>query len=260
MVFALVDAALAVLVIIAILAIAVVAARSLISVVTEYERAVFFRLGRIREATKGPGPIVRIPGIDRVIKVPLRVEAVDIPSQQVITADNVTVSVDAVVYFQVTDPVAAVLGVDRYRFASERVAMTSLRSIIGRFQLDDLLAHRGEVNSELRAVIAAATTSWGVEVRQVEVKDISLPPELLRAMARQAEAERERRAKVIAATGELEASKELAEAADRLTSSPGALQLRTLQTLAEVATEKNSTLVLPIPIELLNTFGVNRQK
>lgn len=254
-VFAAVGSILVVFLIVVFLVLAAVVIRSLFTVVTEYERAVFFRLGRIRVAAKGPGPIVRIPGIDRVVKVSLRVEAIDIPSQQVITADNVTVAVDAVVYFQVTDPVAAVVGVDRYKFASERVAMTSLRSIIGRFQLDDLLAHRGEVNAELRAVIAASTVSWGVDVRQVEVRDISLPPELLRAMARQAEAERERRAKVIAATGELEASKELAEAADRLSESPGALQLRTLQTLAEVATERNSTLVFPLPIEILSAFS-----
>ena len=182
-----VAAAVAVVVVILVILAAALVGRSLFTVVTEYERAVFFRLGRIRESAKGPGPIIRIPGLDRVVKVSLRVEAVDIPSQQVITADNVTVAVDAVVYFQVIDPVAAVVGVDRYRFASERVAMTSLRSIIGRFQLDDLLAHRGEVNTELRAVIAASTTSWGVEVRQVEVRDISLPQELLRAMARQAE-------------------------------------------------------------------------
>src|SRR5205807_1274845 len=216
--------------------------------------AVFFRFGRIRPGAKGPGIVVRIPGMDRVVKVTLRVEVVDIPPQAVITSDNVTVQVDAVVYFQVIDPVKAIVGVDNFRFASQRVAMTSLRSIIGRFELDDLLAHRDTINSELRSTIAASTETWGVEVRQVEVRDISLPAELLRAMARQAEAERERRAKVIAATGELEASQELAEAATKLTSSPGALQLRTLQTLAEVATEKNSTLIFPIPIELLDVF------
>jgi regulator of protease activity HflC (stomatin/prohibitin superfamily) len=150
--------------------------------------------------------------------------------------------------------VKAILGVDNFRFASQRVAMTSLRSIIGRFELDDLLAHRETVNEELRDKIAQSTSAWGVEVKQVEIRDITLPPELLRAMARQAEAERERRAKVIAATGELEASQELSEAAQRLSESPGALQLRTLQTLAEVATEKNSTLIFPIPIELLSLF------
>ncbi|MGH9068937.1 MAG: slipin family protein [Acidimicrobiales bacterium] len=227
---------------------------SVFRVVTEYERAVFFRFGRVRPSAKGPGVVTRIPIVDRVVKVNLRVEVVDIPPQAVITADNVTVSVDAVVYFQVIEPIKAIIGVDNFRVASQRLAMTSLRSIIGRHQLDDVLAHRDKVNTELRATIAASTQSWGVEVRQVEIRDVSLPQELQRAMARQAEAERERRAKVIAATGELEASRELAEAADRLTQSPGALQLRTLQTLAEVATERNSTMVFPIPIELLTAF------
>lgn len=231
---------------------------TILIIVTEYERAVFFRLGHIREGAKGPGIVVRFPLIDRVVKVSLRVEVVDIPAQAAITADNVTVQVDAVVYFQVIDPVQAILGVDSFKFASQRVAMTSLRSIIGRFELDDLLAHRETVNDELRDKIAVSTGAWGVEVKQVEIRDITLPPELLRAMARQAEAERERRAKVIAATGELEASRELAEAATKLATAPGALQLRTLQTLAEVATEKNSTLIFPIPVELLaalNSIG-----
>jgi regulator of protease activity HflC (stomatin/prohibitin superfamily) len=227
---------------------------SILIVITEYERVVFFRLGHIKEGAKGPGVVVRLPLVDRVVKVTLRVEVVDIPAQAAITADNVTVQVDAVVYFQVLDPVQAILGVDNFRFASQRVAMTSLRSIIGRFELDDLLAHRETVNDELRVKIAQSTGAWGVEVKQVEIRDITLPPELLRAMARQAEAERERRAKVIAATGELEASQELAEAATTLASAPGALQLRTLQTLAEVATEKNSTLIFPIPVELLATL------
>jgi regulator of protease activity HflC (stomatin/prohibitin superfamily) len=225
-----------------------------VKIVTEYERAVFFRFGRIKMSAKGPGVITRIPGVDRVVKVNLRVEVIDIPHQSVITSDNVTCQVDAVAYFQVIDPVKAVVGVDSFRFASLRVAMTSLRSIIGRYHLDDLLAHREAVNDELRATIASSTTGWGVEVRQVQVRDITLLQELLRAMARQAEAERERRAKVIAATGELEASRELSEAADRMNMSPGALQLRTLQTLAEVATERNSTLVFPIPVEMLAAF------
>jgi regulator of protease activity HflC (stomatin/prohibitin superfamily) len=231
-----------------------IVARSVFIVVPEYQRAVLFRFGRVLGKARGPGLVIRIPVVDRVVKVNLRVEVVDIPSQAVITQDNVTIQVDAVVYFQVVEPVRAVIGVDNFRFASQRIAMTSLRSIIGRYELDSLLAHREDVNSELRATIARTTTEWGVEVRQVEVRDINLPPELLRAMARQAEAERERRAKVIAATGELQASTELAEAADKLTASPGALQLRTLQTLAEVAAEKNSTLVFPIPVELLSMF------
>jgi regulator of protease activity HflC (stomatin/prohibitin superfamily) len=232
---------------------------SCVIVVTEYERAVLFRFGRVRPDASGPGIVFRMPMVDRVQKVNLRVEVVDIPPQAVISKDNVTLQVDAVVYFQVVDPVRAVVGVDSFRFASQRVAMTSLRSIIGRFELDDLLAHRDEVNNELRAQISTSTEAWGVEVRQVEVRDITLPAELLRAMARQAEAERERRAKVIAATGELEASKELSEAATQLTESPGALQLRTLQTLAEVATERNSTLIFPIPIELLDVFRKDAQ-
>ena len=227
---------------------------SAIRVITEYERSVFFRLGHVRPEAKGPGVIFRIPMVDRLVKVTLRVEVVDIPPQAVITKDNVTIQVDAVVYFQVVDPVQAVLGVDNFRFASQRIAMTSLRSIIGRHELDNLLAHREDVNNELRTVIAASTHHWGVEVRQVELRDITLPAELLRAMARQAEAERERRAKVIAATGELEASSELSEAAAKLYESPGALQLRALQTLAEVASEHNSTLVFPVPIELLTGY------
>lgn len=231
--------------------IALITVRSVLIVVPEYQRAVLFRFGRVLGKALGPGLVVRFPVVDRVQKVNLRVEVVDIPSQGVITMDNVTIQVDAVVYFQVVEPIRAVIGVDNFRFASQRIAMTSLRSIIGRYELDSLLAHREDVNSELRTVIARNTAEWGVEVRQVEVRDIILPPELLRAMARQAEAERERRAKVIAATGELQASTELAEAADKLTSSPGALQLRTLQTLTEVAAENNSTLVFPIPVDIL---------
>ncbi|MDA8046755.1 MAG: slipin family protein [Actinomycetota bacterium] len=231
-----------------------VLARSVLSIIPEYQRAVFFRFGRVRGEARGPGVIFKLPIMHRVVRVNLRVEVVDIPSQSVITQDNVTIAVDAVVYFQVVDPIRAVIGVDNFRFASQRIAMTSLRSIIGRYELDSLLAHREDVNSELRATIARSTAEWGVEVRQVEIRDVTLPPELLRAMARQAEAERERRAKVIAASGELQASEELSAAADRLAASPGAMQLRTLQTLAEVATERNSTLIFPIPVELLAMF------
>jgi regulator of protease activity HflC (stomatin/prohibitin superfamily) len=238
----------------AVVVVVLIGLRATLLVVTEYERAVLFRFGRVLGAARGPGLIRRIPFVDRVVKVNLRVEVIDIPSQAVITQDNVTIAVDAVIYFQVVEPVRAVIGVDNFRFASQRVAMTSLRSIIGRYELDSLLAHREDVNAELRVTIARSTTEWGVDVRQVEVRDISLPPELLRAMARQAEAERERRAKVISATGELQASAELAEAADKLSASPGALQLRTLQTLTEVAAEKNSTLIFPIPVELLQLF------
>jgi regulator of protease activity HflC (stomatin/prohibitin superfamily) len=235
-----------------VLAVAVmIVLRMVLIVVTEYQRAVFFRFGRIRQAAKGPGLIVRIPAVDRVVKVNLRVEVVDIPPQTTITKDNVTLQVDAVVYFRVVDPVKAVIGVDNFRLASQRIAMTSLRSIIGRHELDNLLAHREDINNELKANIALATVGFGVEVHDVQIRDVVLPPELLRAMARQAEAERERRAKVIAASGELEASVELSAAARKLSESPGSLQLRALQTLAEVATEHNSTLIFPIPIELL---------
>lgn len=233
--------------------------KSILTVVTEYQRAVFFRMGRIRQQAKGPGVIVRVPGMDRVVKVNLRVEVVDIPPQTTITKDNVTIQVDAVVYFRVVDPVRAVIGVDNFKLASQRVAMTSLRSIIGRHELDNLLAHREDINSELKANIALSTEGFGVEVHDVQIRDIVLPSELLRAMARQAEAERERRAKVIAATGELEASKELSAAARTLASSPGSMQLRALQTLAEVATEHNSTLVFPIPIELMSLLSGNGQ-
>lgn len=231
--------------------VAMIVLRSIMTVVTEYQRAVFFRFGRIRAEAKGPGLILRIPGVDRVVKVNLRVEVVDIPPQSAITADNVTLQVDAVVYFRVVDPVRAIVGVDNFRLASQRIAMTSLRSIIGRHELDNLLAHRDDINNELKAQIALSTQGFGVEVHEVQIRDITLPTELMRAMARQAEAERERRAKVIAAKGELEASRELSEAATMLASAPGSMQLRSLQTLAEVATEHNSTLIFPIPIELL---------
>ncbi len=223
-----------------------------IKVIPEYERAVFFRLGRVVNQARGPGVIIKLPWIHRMQRVTLRVEVVDIPPQSVITADNVTVQVDAVVYFQVVDPVNAIIGVDNFRFASQRVAMTSLRSIIGRHELDNLLAHRDDINNELRAQIARHTHNWGVEVRQVEIKDIVLPTELVSAMARQAEAERVRRAKVISASGEQEASKGLANAAATLMQSPGAMHLRTLHALTELlGSENNSTIVVPLPIELL---------
>jgi len=223
-------------------------------VITEYERSVFFRLGHVRPEAKGPGVIFRIPIVDRLVKVTLRVEVVDIPPQAVITKDNVTIQVDAVVYFQVVDPIQAVLGVDNFRFASQRIAMTSLRSIIGRHELDNLLAHRDDVNNELRTVIAASTHHWGVEVRQVELRDITLPPELLRAMARQAEAERERRAKIINSEGEFQAAERLKDAALVIADHPVALQLRYLQTLLEIGSTNSTTIVFPAPIELLRPF------
>ena len=228
-----------------------VLARYVLSVIPEFQRAVFFRFGRVIGEPRGPGLVFKIPIVDKVVRVNLRVEVVDIPSQSVITQDNVTISVDAVVYFQVVDPVRAVIGVDNFRFASQRIAMTSLRSIIGRYELDSLLAHREDVNSELRATIARSTAEWGVEVRQVEIRDVTLPPELLRAMARQAEAERERRARIITADGEMQASQKLSQAAATMADTPTALQLRLLQTVVEVAAEKTSTVILPFPVELL---------
>ncbi|MHB8263364.1 MAG: SPFH domain-containing protein [Acidimicrobiales bacterium] len=243
--------ALIVLLVIILLVVAGVTAANSIKVIPEYERAVFFRLGRVISHPRGPGIIVKLPVVHRLQRVTLRVEVVDIPPQSVITADNVTIQVDAVVYFQVMDPIKAVVAVDNFRFACQRIAMTSLRSIIGRYELDQLLAHRDNVNNELRAQIALSTHNWGVEVRQVEIKDIVLPPELISAMARQAEAERVRRAKVISASGEQESSASLARAAAKLAESPGALHLRTLHALTEIATENRSTIIVPIPIELL---------
>jgi regulator of protease activity HflC (stomatin/prohibitin superfamily) len=226
------------------------ASRAIVIVVPEYERAVLFRFGRVYEQARGPGIVLHMPLVTRFVRVSLRIEVVDIPAQGVITQDNVTIAVDAVVYFQVVDAVKAIVGVDNFQFASQRIAMTSLRSIIGRYELDSILAQRETINMELRSVMEASTAAWGVEVRQVEVRDIILPPELLRVMSRQAEAERERRAKVIAATGELQASTELSQAADKMHESPGAMQLRTLQTLAEIAGTNNPTIVFPIPTEL----------
>ena len=213
--------------------------------VTEYQRAVFFRFGRIRAQAKGPGLIFRIPGVDRVVKVNLRVEVVDIPPQSAITADNVTLQVDAVVYFRVDRPGQGHRRGGQLPPRQPAYRHDSLRSIIGRHELDNLLAHRDDINNELKAQIALSTQGFGVEVHEVQIRDITLPAELMRAMARQAEAERERRAKVIAATGELEASRELSEAATMLASAPGSMQLRSLQTLAEVATRAQLDVDLP---------------
>ena len=243
--------ALALLLVIMLLVVAGIVAANSIRVIPEYERAVFFRFGHVVSHPRGPGIIVKLPVVHKLQRVTLRVEVVDIPPQSVITADNVTIQVDAVVYFQVMDPIKAVVAVDNFRFACQRIAMTSLRSIIGRYELDQLLAHRDNVNNELRAQIAFSTHNWGVEVRQVEIKDIVLPPELISAMARQAEAERVRRAKVISASGEQESSTGLARAAAKLAESPGALHLRTLHALTEIANENRSTIIVPIPVELL---------
>ncbi len=222
-------------------------------IVQEYERGVIFRLGRCVGA-KGPGLFFILPGLDKMRKVNLQTQAVPVQSQQVITKDNVTVAVDAVAYFRVKDPVASVIKIQNWFNAAQLVAQTSLRSIIGRHELDQLLGERDRINGELKTALDEQTEAWGVQVDLVEVRDVGLPEQMQRAMARQAEAERERRAKVIAADGEYEAAQKLGEAADVMSSNPGAMQLRTLQTMAEIATERNSTIIFPIPVEIVSIF------
>src|SRR3954464_13924082 len=218
-------------------------------VVQEYERGVIFRLGRCVGA-KGPGLFYILPFFDKMRKVNLQTQAVAVAAQQVITKDNVTVGVDAVSYFRVVDPVASVIKIQNWYQASQLVAQTALRSIIGRHELDQLLGERDRINNELRLALDEQTEPWGVSVENVEIRDVGLPEQMQRAMARQAEAERERRAKVIAADGEFQASERLAEAAAALSSSPGSMHLRTLQTMAEIAVEHNSTIIFPIPTEI----------
>jgi regulator of protease activity HflC (stomatin/prohibitin superfamily) len=235
-----------------ILAIAVVAS-SAIKVVQEYERGVIFRLGRLVGA-KGPGLFFIIPIIDRMVKVDLRVVTLDIPAQEAITKDNVTVRVNAVAYFRVVDPQAAIVKVEDFRRATYQIAQTSLRSVLGQSDLDDLLAHRDEINARLQMIIDEQTEPWGIKVSIVEVKDVELPDTMKRAMARQAEAEREKRAKIIHAEGEFVASEQLTNAAKIIGREPAAIQLRYLQTLTEIAVEKNSTILFPVPIEFMRAF------
>ncbi len=222
-------------------------------VVQEYERGVIFVFGRCRGA-KGPGVFIVPPFITRLVRVNLQTQAVPVASQQVITKDNVTVGVDAVAYFRIKDPVASVIKIQNWFNASQLVAQTSLRSIIGRHELDQLLGERDRINAELKTALDEQTEAWGIEVQLVEIRDVTLPEQMQRAMARQAEAERERRAKIIAADGELQASEKLGEAAMTMARSPGAMQLRTLQTMAEISAERNSTIIFPIPVELLDVF------
>jgi regulator of protease activity HflC (stomatin/prohibitin superfamily) len=226
---------------------------SSIKVVPEYQRAVVFRLGRLIKA-KGPGLIVVIPFIDRVLKVDLRVVTLDVPVQEVITKDNVPIKVNAVVYFRVMDPSRSVVEVENHIMATSQLSQTTLRSVIGRSELDEVLSARDKINMELQQIIDERTDPWGIKVSAVEVKELELPEGMKRAMARQAEAERERRAKVIAAEGELQAARALSEAATVMESSPITLQLRYLQTLREVASEKNSTTLFPLPIDLIRPF------
>jgi regulator of protease activity HflC (stomatin/prohibitin superfamily) len=224
-----------------------------IRILREYERGVIFRLGRFI-GVKGPGLIILIPLIDRMEKVSLRTVVMDVPSQDIITRDNVSLKVNAVVYFRVVQPDKAVLEVENYLFATSQLSQTTLRSIIGQSELDDLLAEREKINAQLQKIIDHQTEPWGIKVSNVEVKHIDLPQEMQRAMAKQAEAERERRSKVIAAEGEFQASQKLSEAAEILAQQPSALTLRYLQTLREIATENNSTTIFPIPIDLLTPF------
>ncbi|MGW3818144.1 slipin family protein [Streptomyces sp. NPDC005046] len=220
-------------------------------VVKQYERGVVLRLGRLRPAVRGPGFTMVIPGVDRLRKVNMQIVTLPVPAQEGITRDNVTVRVDAVVYFKVVDAAEAVIQVEDYRFAVSQMAQTSLRSIIGKSDLDDLLSNREKLNQGLELMIDSPAIGWGVQIDRVEIKDVSLPETMKRSMARQAEADRERRARVINADAELQASKKLAQAAEVMSEQPAALQLRLLQTVVAVAAEKNSTLVLPFPVELL---------
>jgi len=226
---------------------------SSIKIVQEYERGVIFRLGRSQGA-KGPGVFFIIPLVDRIVKTNLQIIAVPVASQAVITKDNVTATVDAVAYFQVVDPAASVINVRDWYTASQLVAQTTLRSIVGRHELDQLLQERERIDAELQIALDAQTEPWGVKVHRVEIRDVGVPEQMQRAMARQAEAERERRAKVIAAQGELEASEKLGQAAQVIAASPGALQLRQLQSMVEISAENSSTVIFPIPVQLLEAL------
>jgi regulator of protease activity HflC (stomatin/prohibitin superfamily) len=224
-----------------------------VRVLREYERGVIFRLGRY-VGTRGPGLIILVPFIERMEKVSLRTIAMDIPPQDVITRDNVSVKVNAVLYFRVLEPERAIIDVEDFLFATSQLAQTTLRSVVGQAELDEILAERDKLNTQMQSILDEATDQWGIKVMTVEMKDVDLPVEMKRAMAKQAEAERERRAKVIHAQGEFEASKRLMEAAQIIEPHPAALQLRYLQALTEIAAENNSTTLFPVPIDLMKTF------
>ena len=232
---------------------------SAIRILREYERGVVFRLGRLVSA-KGPGLILLIPVVDRMVRVSLRTVVMDVPPQDVITKDNVSLKVNAVVYFRVVQAEKAIVEVEHFLEATSQLSQTTLRSVLGQSQLDELLAEREKINHDLQKIIDNQTEPWGIKVSNVEVKHVDLPPEMQRAMARQAEAERERRAKVIHADGEFQASQKLKEAADVISTNPTALQLRFLQTLTEVASEKNSTTIFPVPIDLIKPYLENYSK
>lgn len=228
-----------------------------LKVLNEYERGVVFRMGRI-DGARGPGLIYLIPVVDRMVRIDLRTVTLDVPPQDVISRDNVTIKVNAVIYFRVVDPIRAVVEVENYLMATSKLAQTTLRSILGQVELDELLAQREEINTKLQAILDEQTGPWGVKIANVEVKQIDLPVEMQRAMARQAEAERERRAKIIAAEGELQASKKLSEAALAMEASPVTLQLRYLQTLSEISSEKATHTIVPLPMDLLRAFLPSR--
>ena len=240
-------------VLVVIVLVAIFVATTSVKIVQEYERGVIFRLGRCVGA-KGPGVFFVVPLIDKIIRTNLQIAAVPVASQAVITKDNVTATVDAVAYFQVVDPAASVVKIRDWYSASQLVAQTTLRSTVGRHELDQLLSERDRIDAELQEALDQQTEPWGVKVHRVEIRDVGLPEQMQRAMARQAEAERERRAKIIAAEGELQAAHKLGEAAQIIAASPGALQLRQLQTMSEIAAENNSTVIFPIPVELLEAF------
>jgi regulator of protease activity HflC (stomatin/prohibitin superfamily) len=228
---------------------------SSIKILAEYERGVIFRLGRVLPEPKGPGIILVFAPVDRMVRLSLRTEVFEVPSQDVVTRDNVTVKVNAVVYFRVIDPTKAVIDVTNFLYATSQLAQTTLRSVLGEVELDELLSQREKLNVRLQSVLDQHTGPWGVKVAMVEVKQVDLPDQMIRAIARQAEAERERRAKVIHAEGELEASKSLAAAAATIQQQPAALQLRYLQTLVEIGSEKNTTVVFPLPLDILSSLG-----
>ncbi|HZB83607.1 MAG TPA: slipin family protein [Rubrobacteraceae bacterium] len=226
---------------------------SAVRIVNEYERGVIFRLGRVQGRAKGPGLILLIPIVDRMVKIDLRTVSMSVPPQEVITRDNVPVRVDAVIYFRVLDPNKSVIEVENYVLATSQISQTTLRSVLGQKDLDDLLTNREAINEELQVIIDDHTEPWGVKVSAVEVKDVEVPQQMQRAMARQAESERERRAKIIAAEGEYQASQRLSQAAERL-ESPTALQLRLFQTLTEISSEQSSTLIIPVPMDLFRPY------
>lgn len=231
-----------------------------VKILREYERAVIFRLGRVLPQPKGPGIILVFAPIDRMVKISLRLVTMDVPPQDVITRDNVSVKVNAVLYFRAMDPLKCVIEVQDYLYATSQLAQTTLRSVLGQVDLDDLLSEREKLNAHLQEIVDKQTDPWGIKVQLVEMKHVDLPENMVRAIAKQAEAERDRRAKVIHAEGEFQAADKLTQAADIISRNPQALQLRFLGTLSEIATEKNSTIIFPLPMELLKAFSFDRSQ